>query len=177
MFSPPSRSASAEKKRMRTFRLTAGAERVPDTGRRQAENELRERYEKIFSQAAWNKIRWGDETTKPYSLKSGRPNRRCWSMNSCSGTPIVAAAVLRGKTGLSAATVNAALRHLRKIGIVEETTGRWRNRLFRYKEYMTLLNNRLGVKNRRRGGIRLKSHRNVWHECSLFKKRCSVCID
>jgi Fic family protein len=54
--------------------------------------------------------------------------------------PIVAAAVLREKTGLTDATVNAALRHLRNIGIVEETTGRRRNRLFCYQKYMTLLN-------------------------------------
>ena len=53
--------------------------------------------------------------------------------------PIVSANTLREKTKMSDATVNAALRNLQRLGIVEETTGRQRDRLFRYRQYMELL--------------------------------------
>jgi Fic family protein len=40
---------------------------------------------------------------------------------------------------LSSPTVTAALRHLGRLGIVEESTGRQRDRLFVYREYMSLI--------------------------------------
>jgi len=41
--------------------------------------------------------------------------------------------------GLSAPTVNAALRRLEGVGIVREVTGRRRGRVFAYQEYLALL--------------------------------------
>ena len=42
--------------------------------------------------------------------------------------------------GLSRPTVNAALEHLAGLGIVRETTGRQRDRVFAYDEYLAILN-------------------------------------
>lgn len=36
-------------------------------------------------------------------------------------------------------TINAALQHLEKAGIVQEITGRQRDRLFAYKAYLAIL--------------------------------------
>ncbi|MEI8246741.1 MAG: Fic family protein [Lentisphaerota bacterium] len=54
--------------------------------------------------------------------------------------PIAGARNLVTFTGLSPATVNKALRQLEELGIVEELTRQKRNRLFRYRRYMDLLN-------------------------------------
>ena len=54
--------------------------------------------------------------------------------------PIAGARNLVTFTGLSPATANKALRQLEKLGIVEELTRQKRNRLFRYRRYMDLLN-------------------------------------
>jgi len=54
--------------------------------------------------------------------------------------PIITSSRLKGETGLTDATINAALRKLQGLGIVEETTGQKRNRLFSYHAYMALLN-------------------------------------
>ncbi len=43
------------------------------------------------------------------------------------------------KTQLSPATVNACLRELEHIGIVKEITGRKRNRLYSYAEYIRIM--------------------------------------
>ena len=42
--------------------------------------------------------------------------------------------------GLSRPTVNAAIEHLTALGLVRETTGRQRDRLFAYDDYLTILN-------------------------------------
>lgn len=54
--------------------------------------------------------------------------------------PIATSAWLASKTGLSSATVNKGLGHLRDLGIVRELTQRKRNRLFSYAAYIGVLN-------------------------------------
>ncbi len=54
--------------------------------------------------------------------------------------PIAGAQNLVRFTGLTPATANKALRQLETLGIVEEITRQKRNRLFRYRRYMDLLN-------------------------------------
>ncbi|MDR2891716.1 MAG: Fic family protein [Deltaproteobacteria bacterium] len=54
--------------------------------------------------------------------------------------PIVTANWLVEKTGLTAATVNKALEHLERIGIVRQLNDAKRNRLFAYAQYMDILN-------------------------------------
>ncbi len=54
--------------------------------------------------------------------------------------PITTAGWLVKKTGITAATVNKALTHLERLGIVRELTSRKRNRLFRYTGYVEIMN-------------------------------------
>ncbi len=54
--------------------------------------------------------------------------------------PVATAASLGKATGLTPATVNKALIHLQRIGIVEELTARQRGRVFAYANYVALLN-------------------------------------
>ncbi|MFC1849589.1 Fic family protein [candidate division CSSED10-310 bacterium] len=54
--------------------------------------------------------------------------------------PMVTSGWLVKKTGLTSATVNKSLEHLRRLGIVKELTGAQRNRLFRYECYIEILN-------------------------------------
>jgi Fic family protein len=54
--------------------------------------------------------------------------------------PVSNIAWLTGKTKLSAPTVGKALEGLVRLGIVRETTGRQRNRVFVYGRYLDLLN-------------------------------------
>ncbi|MCL1979668.1 MAG: Fic family protein [Proteobacteria bacterium] len=54
--------------------------------------------------------------------------------------PLVTAAWLAAKTGLTAATVNKALLNLEKIGIIRQLNDSKRNRLFAYGQYMDILN-------------------------------------
>lgn len=53
--------------------------------------------------------------------------------------PIVTSDWLVNKTGLTPATVNKSLEHLRHLGIVKELTGAQRNRLFSYEHYVEIL--------------------------------------
>jgi Fic family protein len=46
---------------------------------------------------------------------------------------------LSAATGISIPTINSALAALEKLGITRETTGRKRDRLFSYAEYLRLL--------------------------------------
>lgn len=46
---------------------------------------------------------------------------------------------LVARTGLTAPTVNAALADLERLGVVEEVTGRRRNRVFGYRRYLDIL--------------------------------------
>ncbi len=54
--------------------------------------------------------------------------------------PIATSRSLSEATGVAPATVNKALAHLQRLGIVKELTSRKRNRLFCYSAYMDILN-------------------------------------
>ncbi|KPK35991.1 MAG: cell filamentation protein Fic [Nitrospira bacterium SG8_35_1] len=54
--------------------------------------------------------------------------------------PIATAGSLVKKTGITAATVNKCLEHLERLGIVRELTGRKRNRIFSYHQYVDIMN-------------------------------------
>ncbi len=53
--------------------------------------------------------------------------------------PIATSASLVKKTGLTPATVNKALGHLERLGVVKELTARKRNRLFSYAGYIEIM--------------------------------------
>jgi Fic family protein len=53
--------------------------------------------------------------------------------------PIATSASLVMKTGITPATVNKALGHLEKLGIVKELTAQKRNRLFSYARYIEIM--------------------------------------
>lgn len=53
--------------------------------------------------------------------------------------PIATSRAIEGRTGLSHVTVNKTLDHLGELGIVRELTGRRRNRVFSYTDYMAIL--------------------------------------
>jgi Fic family protein len=53
--------------------------------------------------------------------------------------PVGTVASLSNETGLSLPTVTAALRKLEEMGLVKETTGRRRNRVFTYRRYLDIL--------------------------------------
>lgn len=53
--------------------------------------------------------------------------------------PIATSGSLTKKTGLTPATVNKALGHLERLGIVKELTARKRNRLFSYTGYIEIM--------------------------------------
>jgi Fic family protein len=53
--------------------------------------------------------------------------------------PIVSSAWLVEETGITAATVNKALVHLERLGVVSELTGKKRNRLFGYTRYIEVV--------------------------------------
>lgn len=54
--------------------------------------------------------------------------------------PIVSIPATAQKIGLSAPTVAKSLDHMRRLGILRETTGRQRHRLFVYDAYLSILN-------------------------------------
>ena len=54
--------------------------------------------------------------------------------------PIATAGSLVKKTGITAANVNNCLEHLKRLGIVRELTGRKRNRIFSYHQYLDIMN-------------------------------------
>jgi len=53
--------------------------------------------------------------------------------------PLISISVAAAKLRLSIPTVASAMEHLRKLRIVEETTGRQRDRLFGYARYLRIL--------------------------------------
>ena len=59
--------------------------------------------------------------------------------------PLATSAALVKQTGLTAATVNKSLSHLRELKIVSELTQRRRGRVFGYQRYVKLLNAELGL--------------------------------
>ena len=54
--------------------------------------------------------------------------------------PITTSGWLVKKTGITPATVNKALAHLERLGIVRELTSRKRNRVFSYTRYLEIMN-------------------------------------
>ena len=54
--------------------------------------------------------------------------------------PIATSGWLVEKTGITPATVNKALGHLERLGIVKELTASKRNRLFSYAGYIEIIN-------------------------------------
>ena len=54
--------------------------------------------------------------------------------------PIATSGWLVEKIGITPATVNKALVHLERLGIVKELTSRKRNRLFSYAGYIEIMN-------------------------------------
>ncbi len=54
--------------------------------------------------------------------------------------PIVSIPATARKIGISAPTVAKSLEHMRRLGILRETTGRERHRLFVYESYVAILN-------------------------------------
>ena len=54
--------------------------------------------------------------------------------------PIATSGWLVEKTGITAATINKALGHLERLGIVRELTAQKRNRLFSYARYVVIMN-------------------------------------
>jgi Fic family protein len=64
--------------------------------------------------------------------------------------PIATAASLAASTGLTPATVNKALVHLERLGVVAELTRRLRGRVFSYARYVDILNEGMALPGRRR---------------------------
>jgi Fic family protein len=54
--------------------------------------------------------------------------------------PVVTSKWLVEKTGITPATVNSSLRHLEKLGIIEQLSSQKRNRLYSYGRYIDILN-------------------------------------
>jgi Fic family protein len=59
--------------------------------------------------------------------------------------PIATAASLVAGTGLTPATVNKALAHLERMGVVAELTRKQRGRVFSYARYGEILNEGMGL--------------------------------
>jgi len=53
--------------------------------------------------------------------------------------PVVTVATLRDATGLTTPTINSSLRELESRGIVKESTGRARDRVYVYRRYLEAL--------------------------------------
>ncbi|MBU1218791.1 Fic family protein [Myxococcota bacterium] len=54
--------------------------------------------------------------------------------------PVVNTGSIVEKTGISPATVNKTIEHMKKLGIISEITGRRRNRVFCYTKYLEIMN-------------------------------------
>jgi len=54
--------------------------------------------------------------------------------------PLIAVADMARSLGLSPPTIRKSIAHLEKLGIVHEVTGQRRDRVFAYRDYMTILN-------------------------------------
>ena len=73
-------------------------------------------------------------------LKLGRPSLSCLQVHrAMMERPIATSSWLVEKTGITPATVNRALAHMKKLGIVKELTARKRNRLFSYEGYFEIM--------------------------------------
>ncbi len=57
-------------------------------------------------------------------------------------SPFLTAATVQARTGLTKPTINAAFEELQKLGIVEEITKKRRGRVYAYRDYLAILNER-----------------------------------
>jgi Fic family protein len=74
-------------------------------------------------------------------MELGRPSASTLKVHEALLThPIATSGWLVAMTGITAATVNKALRHLLELGIVKEITARKRDRLYSYGEYIAIMN-------------------------------------
>ena len=64
--------------------------------------------------------------------------------------PIATAVSLTATTGLTPATVNKALVHLERLGVVAELTRKQRGRVFSYLRYTEILNEGMALPDGRR---------------------------
>ncbi len=67
------------------------------------------------------------------------PELRCKFDQALMEHPIATSGSLVVKTGITPATVNKALGHLERLGIVKELTAQKRNRLFSYAGYIEIM--------------------------------------
>lgn len=71
----------------------------------------------------------------------GRPSASVLRVHQCVQThPIVSIAAVAEKVGISFPTASVAVDHLSRMGILREISGKRRNRLFVYGEYLDILN-------------------------------------
>jgi Fic family protein len=54
--------------------------------------------------------------------------------------PIITIPATAGKLSISAPTVAKSIEHMRILGMIRETTGKQRHRLFVYDKYLAILN-------------------------------------
>lgn len=119
-------------------------------------NEVRvngdwEKWLDFFAEAVTESARQGIEVTHQLSRLVKRDREKIKSLGRVSESviqvfetmlshPIAGAKNIVGFTNLTPATVNKALRLLAQLGIVKELTRQKRNRLFKYDQYMQILN-------------------------------------
>ena len=76
----------------------------------------------------------------------GRAAASAWALHEAlQRQPVATATALGAATGLTPATVNKALTHLQRLGLVGELTERQRGRVFAYHDYVALLNAELNA--------------------------------
>ena len=119
-------------------------------------NELRytgdwEGWLDFFADAVIETANQAVETTRQLKQLSENDSQKIGKLKRISGSahlihramlerPIATPGWVKDKTKLSQATVNACLVELEKAGIVEEVTGRKRNRLYGYPKYIEIMN-------------------------------------
>ena len=59
--------------------------------------------------------------------------------------PLLSIAAVADRTGLSQSAASAAVQHLEELGVVDEITGRRRDRLYVYRDYLDILNRDLDL--------------------------------
>lgn len=81
-----------------------------------------------------------DDDRKHLALHPRNPGTLLQVLHVLQKRPVASAKVICAESKLSAPTVNKALGELEKLGIVRETTGGQRNRLFAYDRMLAILN-------------------------------------
>ena len=105
----------------------------------------------FFADAVINTASQAVETARQLMKLSEKDSQRINDLKRISGSahlvhkallerPIASPKLIREKTNLSPATVNACLRELECLELVKEMTGQKRNRLYSYVEYIEIMN-------------------------------------